>query len=224
MLPRILIVDDEKDVVELLCNYFDLCGYDVLSAYDGKKALEKISQKPDIILLDVNMPKLNGLEVCKKIREFVSCPILFLTANVDDVDKINGFSAGGDDYITKPFSLDELGARVSAHLRRDMRLQKKSDLKFNDDLVIDYSSKAVYFKDKPIPFSKTEFDIIELLSTNAGIVFDKERIYERLWGFDSDGYSMTVVEHIRKIRAKFSEAGCKSYIATVWGCGYKWEN
>ena len=120
-MPRILIVDDEKDVVELLCNYFDLCGYDVLSAYDGKKALEKISQKPDIILLDVNMPKLNGLEVCKKIREFVSCPILFLTANVDDVDKINGFSVGGDDYITKPFSLDELGARVSAHLRRDMR-------------------------------------------------------------------------------------------------------
>ena len=149
---------------------------------------------------------------------------MFLTANVDDVDKINGFSAGGDDYITKPFSLDELGARVSAHLRRDMRLQKKSDLKFNDDLVIDYSSKAVYFKEQPISFSKTEFDIIELLSTNAGIVFDKERIYERLWGYDSDGYSMTVVEHIRKIRAKFTEAGCKSYIATVWGCGYKWEN
>ena len=223
-MPRILIVDDEKDVVELLRNYFNLCGYDVLSAYDGKKALEKIGQKPDIILLDVNMPKLSGLEVCKKIREFVSCPILFLTANDDDIDKIKGFSAGGDDYITKPFSLDELGARVSAHLRRDMRLQKKSDLKFNDDMVIDYSSKSVYFKDKEISFSKTEFSIIELLSTNAGIVFDKERIYERLWGFDSDGYSMTVVEHIRKIRAKFSEAGCKSYIATVWGYGYKWEN
>ena len=223
-MPKILIVDDERDVVELLRNYFELSGYDVLFAYDGEKALEKMSQKPDVILLDVNMPKLNGLDVCKKIREFVSCPILFLTANVDDVDKINGFSAGGDDYITKPFSIDELGARVSAHLRRDMRLQKKSDLKFSDDLVIDYSSKAVYFKDTPISFSKTEFDIIELLSTNAGIVFDKERIYDRLWGFDSEGYSMTVVEHIRKIRAKFTEAGCKSYIATVWGCGYKWEN
>ena len=136
-MPKILIVDDERDVVELLRNYFELSGYDVLFAYDGEKALEKMSQKPDVILLDVNMPKLNGLEVCKKIREFVSCPILFLTANVDDVDKINGFSAGGDDYITKPFSLDELGARVSAHLRRDMRLQKKSDLKFSDDLVID---------------------------------------------------------------------------------------
>jgi len=224
VMPKILIVDDERDVVELLRNYFELSGYDVLFAYDGEKALEKMSQKPDVILLDVNMPKLNGLEVCKKIRKFVSCPILFLTANVDDVDKINGFSAGGDDYITKPFSLDELGARVSAHLRRDMRLQKKSDLKFSDDLVIDYSSKAVYFKDTPISFSKTEFDIIELLSTNAGIVFDKERIYDRLWGFDSEGYSMTVVEHIRKIRAKFTEAGCKSYITTVWGCGYKWEN
>lgn len=221
---KILIVDDEQDVVNLLRNYFELCGYDVLSAYDGEKALEKISQKPDIILLDINMPKLNGLEVCKKIREFVSCPILFLTANVEDIDKINGFSVGGDDYITKPFSLDELGARVSAHLRRDMRLQKRSDLKFNDDLVIDYSSKSVYFKDNQIPFSKTEFDIIELLSTNAGMVFDKERIYDRLWGYDSDGYSEIVVEHIRKIRAKFAAAGCKSYIATVWGCGYKWEN
>lgn len=224
MVSKILIVDDEPDVVNLLSNYFELCGYNVLSAYDGEQALEKISQKPDIILLDVNMPKLNGFEVCKKIREFVSCPILFLTANVEDIDKINGFSVGGDDYITKPFSLDELGARVSAHLRRDMRLQKKSDLKFSDDLVIDYSSKSVYFKEKQIPFSKTEFDIIELLSTNVGIIFDKERIYERLWGYDSDGYSMTVVEHIRKIRAKFMEAGCKSYIATVWGCGYKWES
>lgn len=223
-MSKILIVDDEQDVVNLLSNYFELCGYDVLSAYDGEKALEKISLKPDIILLDVNMPKLNGLEVCKKIREFVSCPILFLTANVEDVDKINGFSVGGDDYITKPFSLDELGARVSAHLRRDMRLQKRSDIKFNDDLVIDYSSKTVYFKDEPLPFSKTEFDIIELLSVNAGMIFDKERIYERLWGYDSDGYAMTVVEHIRKIRAKFTKAGCKSYIATVWGCGYKWES
>lgn len=223
-MSKILIVDDEPDVVNLLSNYFELCGYDVLSAYDGEQALEKISQKPDIILLDVNMPKLNGFEVCKKIREFVSCPILFLTANVEDIDKINGFSVGGDDYITKPFSLDELGARVSAHLRRDMRLQKKSDLKFSDDLVIDYSSKSVYFKEKQIPFSKTEFDIIELLSSNVGIIFDKERIYERLWGYDSDGYSMTVVEHIRKIRAKFMEEGCKSYIATVWGCGYKWES
>lgn len=224
MVSKILIVDDEPDVVNLLSNYFELCGYNVLSAYDGEQALEKISQKPDIILLDVNMPKLNGFEVCKKIREFVSCPILFLTANVEDIDKINGFSVGGDDYITKPFSLDELGARVSAHLRRDMRLQKKSDLKFSDDLVIDYSSKSVYFKEKQIPFSKTEFDIIELLSSNVGIIFDKERIYERLWGYDSDGYSMTVVEHIRKIRAKFMEEGCKSYIATVWGCGYKWES
>lgn len=224
MVSKILIVDDEPDVVEVLRNYFELCGYDVLFAYDGETAMKKISQQPDIILLDVNMPKLNGLEVCRKIREFVSCPILFLTANIEDIDKINGFAAGGDDYITKPFSLDELGARVSAHLRRDRRMQKRSELKFNDDLVIDYSSKSVYFKEKQIPFSKTEFDIIELLSANAGMVFDKERIYELLWGYDSDGYSLTVVEHIRKIRAKFLAAGCKSYITTVWGCGYKWES
>ena len=136
-MPRILIVDDEKDVVELLCNYFDLCGYDVLSAYDGKKAPEKISQKPDIILLDVNMPKLNGLEVCKKIREFVSCPILFLTANVDDVDKINGFSAGGDDYITKPFNILEVKARIKAIMRRTNANQPKKE---NDKVITNYRS------------------------------------------------------------------------------------
>lgn len=222
-MPKILIVDDEPDVVELLSDYFSLNGYDILSACNGKEALTKISKQPDLILLDVNMPKLNGIELCEQIREFVSCPILFLTARTEDADKIKGFAVGGDDYIVKPFSIDELGARVAAHIRRDMRTQKKSRQHFGQDFIIDYSAKEVYVKGELVPFSKTEFDIIDLLSTNAGQVFDKERIYDRVWGYDGEGNAMTVVEHIRKIRAKLLEAGCEAYIETVWGCGYKWK-
>lgn len=222
-MPKILIVDDEPDVVELLSDYFSLNGYDILSACNGNEALEKISKQPDLILLDVNMPKMNGIELCEQIRDFVSCPILFLTARTEDTDKIKGFAVGGDDYIVKPFSIDELGARVAAHIRRDMRTQKKSRQHFGQDFVIDYSAKEVYVKGELVPFSKTEFDIIDLLSTNAGQVFDKERIYDRVWGYDGEGNAMTVVEHIRKIRAKLLEAGCEAYIETVWGCGYKWK-
>lgn len=222
-MPKILIVDDEPDVVELLSDYFSLNGYDILSACNGNEALAKISKQPDLILLDVNMPKMNGIELCEQIRDFVSCPILFLTARTEDTDKIKGFAVGGDDYIVKPFSIDELGARVAAHIRRDMRTQKKSRQHFGQDFVIDYSAKEVYVKGELVPFSKTEFDIIDLLSTNAGQVFDKERIYDRVWGYDGEGNAMTVVEHIRKIRAKLLEAGCEAYIETVWGCGYKWK-
>ena len=223
-MAKILVVEDDRNMRLLTAARLEDM-YTVVCANDGIEAMEEIHKGGiDLIIADIMMPRMDGITMTMRLRESYDFPVIMLSAKSEDTDKILGLNIGADDYITKPFSLDELGARVSAHLRRDMRLQKKSDLKFNDDLVIDYSSKAVYFKDKEISFSKTEFDIIELLSTNAGIVFDKERIYERLWGFDSDGYSMTVVEHIRKIRAKFTEAGCKSYIATVWGCGYKWEN
>lgn len=222
-MSKILIVDDEPDVVEMLQDYFELNGYSTLSARNGKEALAKVSKQPDLILLDINMPNMDGLELCKQIREFVSCPILFLTARAEDTDKIKGFAVGGDDYIVKPFSIDELGARVAAHIRRDMRVQNQSRKYFGQDVVIDYSAKEVYVCGQLAPFSKTEFDIIELLSTNAGQVFDKERIYDRVWGYDGEGNAMTVVEHIRKIRAKLLDAGCEPYIETVWGCGYKWK-
>ena len=223
MVSKILIVDDEPDVVEMLQDYFELNGYSTLSARNGKEALAKVSKQPDLILLDINMPNMDGLELCKQIREFVSCPILFLTARAEDTDKIKGFAVGGDDYIVKPFSIDELWARVAAHIRRDMRVQNQSRKYFGQDVVIDYSAKEVYVCGQLAPFSKTEFDIIELLSTNAGQVFDKERIYDRVWGYDGEGNAMTVVEHIRKIRAKLLDAGCEPYIETVWGCGYKWK-
>ena len=121
MRDTILIVDDEADIVSTLADYFMYNNYNVMTATNGMEAIEKAGKQPDLILLDINMPDVDGLEVCARIRDFVSCPILFLTARVEDSDKVKGFGLGGDDYIVKPFSLDELGARVAAHIRRERR-------------------------------------------------------------------------------------------------------
>lgn len=219
---KILIVDDEIDIVTMLKDYFEINDYIVITAANGSDALKQAEKNPDIILLDINMPGLTGLDVCTKIRNHVSCPILFLTAKVEESDKINGFLAGGDDYIIKPFSINELGARVVAHLRREERSQGKSRAKFVGDLVIDYSLRTVYYKEHEINLTKKEFDIVELLSMNSGQVFDKERIYDKLWDYDNYGDSTVIAEHIRRIRSKLSSISGKVYIETVWGVGYKW--
>ncbi len=219
---KILIADDEKDIVSMLKSFFESKGYSVLSALNGIEAIKQTEKQPDIILLDINMPGMDGLEVCRRIRDHISCPILFLTAKIEDMDKVNGFAAGGDDYIVKPFSLVELEARVKAHLRREERHSFDSRIKFSGDVAIDYSERCLYFDDKPVGLAKKEFDIVELLSQNPGQVFDKERIYERVWGYDSDGDSSVVAEHIRRIRAKIASYTDRAYIETVWGCGYKW--
>ena len=169
------------------------------------------------------MSDLDGVEVCRRIRDFVACPILFLTARVEDQDKLKGFAAGGDDYIVKPFSIDELGARVEAHLRREERRQnKRIRTKFDDDLVIDYTAKEVYFKGALIALLPREFEIVELLSSYPGQLFSKDRIFEHIWNMDSNADVGVIMEHISKIRGKFAKAGCKPYIQTVWGSGYKW--
>lgn len=219
---KILIVDDEADLRKLLADYFEINGYFAMTAKNGNEALQQIENQPDLVLLDINMPELNGLELCRKIRHFVSCPIIFLTARVEDADKISGFRAGGDDYILKPFSIQELGARVEAHLRREMRNQNKTSVKFSEDVVIDYSARLLYFHDVQISLAKKEFDIIELLSSHPGMVFDKERIFEKVWGLEDDGDSTVIAEHIRRIRFKLKENGCENMIETVWGVGYKW--
>ncbi|MCL2854467.1 MAG: response regulator transcription factor [Defluviitaleaceae bacterium] len=222
MNSKILIVDDEKGIVIMLKNYFEMQGYLVHTAFDGNDALSQISCQPDIILLDITMPEMDGLTVCQRIREHIACPILFLTARIETSDKIKGFNVGADDYIVKPFDLDELGARVLAHLRRENRKQVQTTLRFFGDISIDYSKREVKMGQEYISFSKKEFDIIELLSINAGQVFDRERIYDVVWGLGGEGNSDTIMEHIRKIRAKFIAVSTHNYIETVWGVGYKW--
>ncbi len=222
MNEKIMLVDDEKGVVTVMKNYFEMSGYQVITAYSGQEALKKMSCLPDIVLLDINMPDMDGLTVCQKIRDYITCPILFLTARIETTDKIKGFSAGADDYIVKPFDLDELGARVAAHLRRENRKQEQSTLQFFNDMVIDYAKREISISGTIVSLSKKEFDIVELLSINAGQVFDRERIYDTVWGLESYGNSDTIMEHIRKIRAKFSALSLHNYIETVWGVGYKW--
>lgn len=194
MKQRLLIVDDEPGIVDMMASYFS-SQYEVLTAYCGNEALQKLARQPDLILLDINMPDIDGLTLCQKIRELITCPILFLTARVESADKIIGFQAGADDYIIKPFDLDELGARVAAHLRREQRHRNKATIRFFGELTIDYSARTVTVAGEPVALSKREFDIVELLSLNAGQVFDRERIYETVWGLDGEGNSDTVMEH-----------------------------
>lgn len=219
---KLLIVDDEPDILQLLKDYFEILGYGILLASNGREALEKVAAGPDLILLDINMPEVDGLEVCRRLRAYVTCPILFLTAKVTEQDRIKGLMIGGDDYIIKPFSIDELGARVAAHLRREARLPKKEAFRFTGDITISFSERCIYYQEEPISLTRTEFDILEYLCMNKGQVFGKERIYETLWGYDSEGDSNIITEHIRRIRLKIAKFTEKPVIETVWGVGYKW--
>ena len=218
---KILIIDDE----EMILSMMEKClgeEFSVYTAENAKKALELLNVIPDIILLDINMPEMDGLELCQLIPGHISCPIIFLTARVTERDVIKGLSVGGDDYITKPFRMDELLARISAHLRREERKGTAENLRFDEELIIDYNSRTVFYGKEQLDFSNKEFEIIRFLSQNAGMVFERETIYEKLWGYNGEGDSIVVKEHIRKIRNKLSVYTDKNYIETVWGVGYKW--
>lgn len=222
---KILIVDDEEMITDLISSHLQNCGYNTLIANNVNEAMEELRHQPNLIILDINMPGTNGLELCRNIRKHISCPIIFLTARITEQDKINGFQYGGDDYITKPFSLKELTARIEAHLRRDERNKNTfSIFTTPDGLIVNLSKQTISYGDKEISFSKKEFDLIEYLITNKGQVFDKEKIYETVWGYDAEGDSNVVKEHIRKIRNKFQEITGNDYIETVWGVGYRWKN
>lgn len=219
---KILIADDDTELVKMLHTFFELRNYTVITASDGAETLKMIERKPDIILLDINMPKADGIEVCQRIRDKVSCPILFLTARADEQDRVNGLMSGGDDYILKPFSLKELEARIIAHLKREERRQKKSTYRFQGNLSIDYSAKTVQINGQDIELTKLEYSIIEFLSMNPGTVYDKERIYEKVCGYDGEGDSRVITELIRRIRKKIQKYTDTEYIETVWGMGYRW--
>ncbi len=223
MRKTILIIDDEKDMGRMLREYFELMGYGVTLAENGLAGMEKAGRQPDLILLDINMPDIDGLEVCRRIREHVTCPILFLTSRVENQDKLEGFAVGGDDYIVKPFDIDELGARVEAHLRREDRsAQTPHRLFFDDSFMIDYTAKQVSCAGTVISLTPKEYEIVELLSTHPGQVLGWSRIIEQIWDIASDAEQTALREQVSRLRAKLSAAGCKPYIETVWGVGYKW--
>ncbi len=220
---KLLIVDDEIMLTELLYDHFNINGYLVYVANNSDDALAKLHMKPDLIILDINMPSKDGIELCKEIRNHVTCPILFLTARISEQDKVNGFRSGGDDYITKPFSLKEMSARVEAHLRRDRRNKAPQEIQADRGLIVNLSSRTTFFNDTEISLSKREFDILAFLLSHPGQVFTKEQIYEAVWGYNAEGDSNVLKEHIRKIRAKLFEITEQEFIDTIWGMGYKWK-
>ena len=221
-MQTLLIIDDEKMLTDLLRQHFTNTGYLVYTANDEETAMSLLGKNPDLILLDIMMENFDGYDFCIRIRPLVSCPILFLTARIAEDDKIKGLQIGGDDYITKPFSLEELSARVQAHLRRESRTNARNALLVTGKLILNLSEKTAVYENQEIAFSKKQFEIIRYLAENARQVFDKEQIYEAVWGLDGEGDSNAVKEHIRKIRAKLKETTGQDFIETVWGMGYKW--
>lgn len=222
---RMLVVDDEPDIVRMLESYFKARGYEVVTASSAEKALDRARSQAgiDIALLDISMPGMDGLELCRRLRETLSCPIIFLTARVEDADEIEGFAAGADDYVTKPFSLAVLERRVEAHLAREMRRTRRAAVRFSGGIVVDYAERTVTVEGRRCELTRTEFDIVALLSKNAGRAYDRSRIYEEVWGWDAYGDPNIVTEHIRRARKKLAAAGApEDAIATVWGVGYKW--
>lgn len=222
MRQSILVVDDEEGIVLLLKDYLELQGYEVITAGGGMEAVEKIAREPDLILLDINMPDMDGLSVCRKIRARVDCPIIFLSARAEEQDRIAGLMLGGDDYIVKPFSIDELGARVTAHLRREKRGRRREAVKTAGSLTIYYDERSVECASHRLELTRTEYDILQFLSLHPGQVFSKERIYESVRGYDAGGDSSIVAEHVRRIRKKIAAYSDQEVIETVWGVGYKW--
>ena len=218
-MARILAVDDDKDITKLIENILKK-DHIVQSINEPLKIFELDLQNYDIILLDIMMESIDGFEICKRIREFVDIPIIFLTAKVMEEDIVKGLSIGADDYITKPFSINELRARVQAHIRRENRDRKNSFL--SGDLRFIISSKVCKYKDIEIDFTKSEYAIVEFLALNSSQVFTKDKILEKTLGYDSESDESAIVEHIKNIRKKLKKYGLDP-IKTVWGVGYKWE-
>ena len=221
MEQKLLIIDDDSDIVQMLRDNFELQGYLVFSAENAEQALEKLSKQPDLILLDIAMPGIDGITFCKQIRQLLSIPIIFLSAKIEEQDRIRGLMAGGDDYITKPFSIEELNARVIAHLRRQSR-QTIEKVYISGKFAVQFMERKLLFNEQEIKLTKTEFNILEFLCLNCGKVFDKESIYEHIWGFDKEGNSAIISEHIRRIREKCRKYSEQELIETVWGVGYRW--
>lgn len=223
---RILIADDDVNVHQSLNAYFKREGYQILSAYDGEEALSFVRKwRPDIVLLDIMMPRMDGLTVCREARKDSNVPIIMLTAKGDEFDKLLGLELGADDYITKPFSPREVVARIKAVLRRihEMQDSSKSMHMVAGNLDIDMSAFIVKLDDKVIPCTPKEIEIIWTLASNPGMVFSREHLLQSIWGYDFLGDTRAVDSHIKRIRAKLCKDTNPWDIKTVWGVGYRFE-
>jgi len=225
MAKKVLVVDDEKLIVKGIRFSLEQDGMEVDCAYDGEEALEAAKKKEyDVVLLDVMLPKFSGFEVCQQIREFSSMPIIMLTAKGDDIDKILGLEYGADDYITKPFNILEVKARIKAIMRRSAKKNAANEtaktISFGV-MKIDCESRRVYISNKEVNLTAKEFDLLELLVYNPNKVYSRENLLNIVWGYDYPGDVRTVDVHIRRLREKIeSNPSEPKFIHTKWGVGY----
>lgn len=220
---KILVVDDESRMRKLVRDFLVRQDYEVLEAGDGEEALDVFYKNKDIalIILDVMMPKLNGWEVCKEIRENSKVPIIMLTAKGDESDELMGFDLGVDEYISKPFSPKILVARVGAILRRSGKVGESSEIKSAGGIVLDKTAHQVTIDGEVVELSFKEFELLEYFIDNEGIALSRERILNSVWDYDYFGDARTIDTHVKKLRNKLGDKG--EYIHTVWGMGYKFE-
>jgi two-component system, OmpR family, alkaline phosphatase synthesis response regulator PhoP len=228
-MEKALIIEDEKDIADLISIHLNDMGYDVDKSLDGKEGLLKaLNNTYKIIILDLRLPALDGFEICKKIRlEKINTPVLMLTSKSEEIDKIVGLEIGADDYITKPFSIRELMARIKAVIRRsDMAFQPASTDKHQeisyDGIYINITLRIVEVKGRRIELSPKEFDLLVLFATNPGRTYSRVQLLEKIWGYQFEGYDHTVNTHINRLRSKIeSDLNKPEYILTTWGVGYR---
>jgi len=226
---KILIVDDEKLLVKGMKFNFEQDGYTVETAYDGEEALKLAHDKNlDIIILDLMLPKIDGLSVCQKIREFSSIPIIMVTAKTEDMDKIMGLEYGADDYITKPFNILEVKARIKAIMRRvepKGNAKAESNVLKSGDMRLDCEGRRVYIGEREVGLTAKEFEMLELLMRNPNKVYSRENLLKLVWGSDYPGDVRTVDVHIRRLREKIERNPSEpKYVHTKWGVGYYFLN
>lgn len=221
---KILIIEDEKQIARFIELELKHEGYDVYVCYDGKEGLKKVEEiHPDLILLDIMLPGINGIEICRKIRQHSNVPLIMVTAKDDIPDRVMGLDSGADDYVTKPFAIEELLARIRAALRKSKQLNIIREILTIADLTIDTSKRIVKRADKIIELTKREYDLLEYLVRNKGIVLTREQILENVWGYSYMGDTNVVDVYIRYLRSKVDDGFKTKLIHTVRGVGYKCE-
>ncbi|MGV8982525.1 response regulator transcription factor [Clostridium sp.] len=227
MLKKILIIEDDKSIAEIERDFLEISGFETFIVADGIEGLKYASSgEYDLILLDLMLPNLNGYEICKKIRGIIDIPIIMVTARIEDIDKIRGLGLGADDYISKPFSPTELVARVKANLSQYERLTSGNAFQTEEIQVgnvrINSKTHRIYVDGHEIEFKNKEYELLLFLVTNADVVFNKEILYEKIWGIDAYGDSKTVAVHINRLREKIEKDPSNPiHIQTVWGAGYR---
>lgn len=227
-MKRILIIEDDQVIVEVEKDYLEAGGFQVEIATSGDLGLKKaLDEDYDLIILDLMLPQTDGFEICRQVRSKKNIPILMVSAKKEEIDKIRGLGLGADDYMTKPFSVGELVARVKAHLARYDRLMTDNQVRQTDEVQIrgiriDKLSRKVYVNEMEVPFTSKEFDLLLFLAIHPNRVFSKDELFEKIWGLDSIGDNATVTVFIGKLREKIERDPTKpQYIETIWGVGYR---